>query len=98
MNNDAIAIAPHIHKVLIDNERVRVLEINISPGVNAALHKHPDNVLVVLEGGTLDLTGADGNTRKMEFQTGSAIFLESLEHSVINSGNSTIKMIQVELK
>lgn len=98
MNNDALTIAPHLHKLILENDKVRVLRITINPGDSAALHQHPDNVLVVLEGGVLHMTYADGSTKQLELTTGSAIFLESLKHSVVNSGNTTIRMIQVELK
>jgi hypothetical protein len=38
MPGDAITVAPHLYKVLLDNDRVRVLEVRAQPGVTSALH------------------------------------------------------------
>jgi len=46
MPGDAITVAPHLYKVLLDNDRVRVLEVRAQPGVTSALHTHPSYVAV----------------------------------------------------
>jgi quercetin dioxygenase-like cupin family protein len=38
--NDALAAAPQHHKVLFENDKVRVLEVNVAPGVREPLHAH----------------------------------------------------------
>ena len=42
---DAIAVAPDIYSVKLENARVRVLEIRTRPGQSSVLHSHPDMVL-----------------------------------------------------
>jgi mannose-6-phosphate isomerase-like protein (cupin superfamily) len=37
---DALAAAPNNHKVLLENERVRVLEVVVRPGESEPLHAH----------------------------------------------------------
>jgi quercetin dioxygenase-like cupin family protein len=38
--NDALAAAPQHHKLLFENDEVRVLEVTVPPGVREPLHAH----------------------------------------------------------
>jgi quercetin dioxygenase-like cupin family protein len=38
--NDALAAAPQNHKLLFENEEVRVVEVSVQPGVREPLHAH----------------------------------------------------------
>ena len=38
--NDALVAAPHNHKLLFENDEVRVLEVTVPPGVREPLHAH----------------------------------------------------------
>ncbi|MGB6476376.1 MAG: hypothetical protein WBF04_20180 [Candidatus Sulfotelmatobacter sp.] len=38
--NDALASAPQNHKLLFENDEVRVLEVTVPPGVREPLHAH----------------------------------------------------------
>ena len=38
--NDALVAAPQHHKMLFENEEVRVLEVTVPPGVREPLHAH----------------------------------------------------------
>jgi quercetin dioxygenase-like cupin family protein len=38
--NDALTSAPQHHKVLFENDEVRVLEVTVPPGVREPLHAH----------------------------------------------------------
>ena len=44
-NLDAVKVAPESYKVLLENDRVRVLEYRIKPGYKNAMHSHPDFLL-----------------------------------------------------
>jgi hypothetical protein len=37
---DAVAAAPGNHRVLLENDRVRVLEVTVNPGEREPLHAH----------------------------------------------------------
>lgn len=39
-NLDAVAAAPGNHKVLLENEHVRVLQVEVRPGETEAVHEH----------------------------------------------------------
>lgn len=98
MNNDAVSVAPHLHTIVADNDKVRILEVEVKPGDHADIHAHPDNVIVVLQGGTLTMTSKDGTAKEVSLQTGAAFFSSSSEHIVDNHGTETVKVIQVEIK
>ena len=38
--NDALAAAPQNHKLLFENDEVRVLEVTVQPGIREPLHAH----------------------------------------------------------
>jgi quercetin dioxygenase-like cupin family protein len=41
MEQDLVKVAPKICKVLLENDRVRVLEIRFKPGGKLPMHSHP---------------------------------------------------------
>ena len=48
MPRDAVTVAPHLYKVLLENDRVRVLEVRANAGVKTEMHTHPSQVVVAL--------------------------------------------------
>src|ERR1019366_8052692 len=40
-----VAGGPETHKVVLDNDQVRVLDVRIQPGQKVAMHSHPANVV-----------------------------------------------------
>jgi beta-alanine degradation protein BauB len=97
MNKDFVKAAPNISNVLIENDRVRVLETVFKPGDAAKMHHHPDHVVYILKGGRLRLT-SDGKTDDLDLKAGAAQFFAATDHEAANIGNSVIDMIVVELK
>lgn len=85
-------------KVKFENDRVRVLEATLPPGVKEAVHSHPAYVIYVLEGGKYRNYASDGKTTEGELKTGEVLFREPLTHAAENIGSTTMHMILVELK
>jgi quercetin dioxygenase-like cupin family protein len=85
-------------KVKFENERVRVLEAELPPGVKEQAHSHPAYVIYVLAGGKVRNYAADGKTTETELKTGEVLYREPLTHAAENIGNTTMHMILVELK
>ena len=46
--DDAVTTDPDKYKVVLENERVRVLEYRDKPGQKTSMHTHPDFVLQAL--------------------------------------------------
>ena len=55
-NQDAVVAAPKNHKILLENEKVRVLEVTVAPGEVEPIHHHQwPSVLYVMEAGFLSI-------------------------------------------
>jgi len=103
---DAMVAAPEHHEVLLENERVRVLDSRIKPGDTVPVHTHRwASVLYIL--GTSDFIRYDpeGNvvfdSRSIEssIEAGTVTWSGPLSaHSVRNVGETEIRVISVELK
>ena len=85
-------------KVKFENDRVRVMEANLPPGVKEQVHSHPAYVIYVLEGGKYRNYASDGKTTEGELKTGEVLYRDPLTHAAENIGTTTMHMILVELK
>jgi quercetin dioxygenase-like cupin family protein len=85
-------------KVQFENDRVRVLEANLPPGVKEQVHSHPPYVIYVLEGGRYRNYASDGKITEGELKAGEVLFREPLTHAAENIGDKPLHMILVELK
>jgi hypothetical protein len=103
---DAVAAAPQNHRVLLENERVRVLEVTVAPGDREPLHAHcwPSVLHVMRQGRGRDY---DAEGRLIDEATEAppastlplTFWLErSPPHSVENLDTFPIHLIRVELK
>lgn len=95
---DAIEAAPHVYRVLLENDRVRVLEVRIAPGASSAMHGHPDYLVYNLEIGDMAFTSADGEKHRMSLKAGDTIWRDAEAHSAENVGTNDIVAVMVELK
>ncbi|MBT8084280.1 MAG: hypothetical protein KJN72_03575 [Woeseia sp.] len=77
---DAGKVAPHIYKVALENERLRVLDVTIRNGEMAPLHQHPDRLIVYLNAcAWLEVTG-DGERRMQSYTTGDVVWEPGMMH------------------
>lgn len=85
-------------KVKFENDRVRVLEANLPPGVKEQVHSHPAYVIYVLEGGPYRNYASDGKVTEGQLKTGEVLYRDPLTHAAENIGDKPLHMILVELK
>ncbi len=104
---DAMHAAPDNHKVLLENDQVRVLEVTVLPNETEAVHHHQwPSVLHITASGDFIRRDADGNvivdSRKFKRDQvlPMTIWKEPQKaHSVENLSDSiTIKLLRIELK
>ena len=96
--DDAVTIAPDIHKLVYDDEQLRMLDIHVKPGEKAALHRHPRNITYILHGGTLRFTDEKGETKDVTFEDGHVAHMPKTLHAVENIGPTELHAIQIEFK
>ena len=52
---DPLVVGPDIYKKVLDNERVRLMQVEFAPGASIGMHSHPDHAAYVLAGGAIAL-------------------------------------------
>ena len=82
----------------LENDRVRVLEAVLKPGDKEKTHSHPAYVIYVIEGGKVRNHAVDGTVSEGEFRTGEVVYRDPLTHWAENIGDTTIRLVLVELK
>jgi len=98
MAQDVAKMSPADIKVLVDNDRVRVLEILHKPGAKEPMHSHPAAVSVSLSAFKLKATKPDGTASEREAKVGEVRWTEPVTHAVENVGTTDQHMIMIELK
>ncbi len=105
-NLDALVAAPEHHKLLLENDAVRVLETRIEPGDTTRLHTHqwPATYYIIAFS---DFVRRDGrgqvtlDTRQSgsKLQPGQATWSPPLgPHTLENVGKIALHVISVEIK
>ncbi len=95
---DALQAAPNVYKLLMENDRVRVLDVRVKPGEKTKLHSHPDRVVYVLSNHILKFISADGQAKELELKTGQVLWIEAGAHTTENTGKTEAHNLAVELK
>jgi predicted metal-dependent enzyme (double-stranded beta helix superfamily) len=103
---DALIAAPRHHRLLFENEQVRVLDVRIAPGDFVPVHTHrwPSVVHILNPSDFIRRDGEgevlfDSRTVQPPVAPKPAIWLVPLPpHSVENVGNAEIRLFTVELK
>lgn len=89
---------PDKYRVVLENERVRVLRYHDVPGAKTAQHRHPDSVLVALTGFQRRLHFPDGTARDRTFQAGDVMWVPAQSHVGENVGATGTEVLLVEPK
>lgn len=106
---DAVAAAPKNHVVLLENDRVRVLQVTVAPGETEAVHEHrwpsvihiqswqpAEDVRYAMRDGKLveiDRTPLPAGTPPPAIWSP-----REAPHAVTNKGSEPFRLLRVELK
>ncbi|MBI4540971.1 MAG: cupin domain-containing protein [Gemmatimonadetes bacterium] len=86
-------------RLLLENEYVRVAEILYDPLAQGPRHTHDyARVAYVVDGGTLELTAADGTVTRLDLTAGQTVWRPAETHSVRNAGRSSVRLVELEVK
>ena len=86
------------YKIILENDRVRVLEYKDLPGENTKQHHHPAFVLYALSPFKRTITLPDGKVLTREFKAGDVMWSGEQTHVGTNVGETPTHVIIVELK
>jgi len=96
---DVLKVAANAYKLLMENEKVRVLDIRLKPGEKAPMHNHPSShVVYVVNNAKFKLTFPDGKTDEFDLKSGEALWIEAGSHATENIGTTDGHNLVVEIK
>jgi hypothetical protein len=97
---DAARMQPDAYKVVLENERVRVLEFNSRPGMGvcgSGVHSHPAHLTIALSPAKVRVKDG-GADFVAENQLGDVFWSEAQVHETENIAGHNIRALIVELK
>jgi quinol monooxygenase YgiN len=95
---DPVARYPGNYKVLIENDRVRVLDFRLRKGDHEEFHEHPVHVLYVLEPFKIMFRLPGGRSAVREAKAGDVLYSDAVMHAPTNIGDTDAHGILIELK
>lgn len=96
---DPVRAAPASHKVLFENDRLRVLDIRVPAGARALTHTHPTGyVEVAMTDCHLRFTYPGGKTSESTLHAGEVVWSDPVTHGVENLGPGECHVLNIEPK
>ena len=95
---DMVKVAPKNCKVLLENDRVRVVRVVTKPGEKLEMHSHPAYIVYSFTSGKAKFTSSDGKSEEREIKAGQAIWSDAVTHSTENAGTTESRVLVTELK
>lgn len=96
--DDPIVVAGKNYKVVLENDRVRVLSFHAAPGETWGLHAHPNTVVVSLDDYQVRnmVPGQEPIVRTAN--RGDVLWIPSRSHTGANVGGTNMDCVLIELK
>jgi beta-alanine degradation protein BauB len=95
---DPLPLYPENYKVLVENDRVRVLDFMLRKNAKEKSHAHPAHVVYVVAPFKVRFTFPDGRTAIRQAKADDVLFSEAVTHATENIGGTDAHGILVELK
>ncbi len=95
---DPVEVSPNSYKVLLENDQVRVLQMDLKAGETDETHSHPSETVYFIKGGKAKIHLPDGGAVEADIPDGHVMWNEAWTHRVENIGSSDILAIIVEAK
>jgi quercetin dioxygenase-like cupin family protein len=96
---DVLVAASNAYKLLLENDKVRVMEVMLKPGQKAPMHNHPNShVVYVKMDSRLKLTFPDGKDNTIDLKAGQTLWLDAGPHEAENVGKTDFDNLVIEVK
>jgi quercetin dioxygenase-like cupin family protein len=95
---DPVSVDPTHYKVLLDNDRVRVLEFRARPGEKSPMHSHPDYITYNFNGGKTKFSYPKGKPVEVTGKAGDVLWHKAETHAGEITGGTEAHVLIVELK
>jgi quercetin dioxygenase-like cupin family protein len=97
---DAASMQPRSYRIVLENDKVRVLEFRARPGMGVCgvgVHSHPGHVTVLLTDAKVRVT-QNGQARIIQSKAGDAFWEPPVTHEVENYGGNQVRSLIIEVK
>jgi quercetin dioxygenase-like cupin family protein len=96
---DPMKAGPKVYKkILLDNDKVRVMSAEFAPGATMPWHSHPHHTVYALTGGKIQITEKGKPATTSNIKAGDVIYFPPVTHMAKNTGTSTFKIVVTEIK
>ena len=98
---DAVTSHPRSFRVVLENERVRVLEYKSGLGLGVCgqgMHYHPDRVTVTMTSAKVRITNEQGTSVVRDIPAGHVFFGHAETHATERIGGAGTRIFIIELK
>jgi quercetin dioxygenase-like cupin family protein len=89
-------VAPKNVKVLLDNDKTRVLDVQFKAGEKLPMHSHPAYILYSFSDAKVKTTLDDGKVMDTEFKAGEARWSDKVIHA--NEALTDVHVLVIEIK
>ena len=95
---DPVRVAADTHRVALDNQFVRVLDVHLPPGKVEPRHRHPHGMSVYFTDWEAKVTPDGKPTEVHPRKAGTFAWNEAVIHTVQNAGKTEGHILRIELK
>jgi quercetin dioxygenase-like cupin family protein len=93
------SVDPSHAKVQFENDRVKVVRVQLGPHEKMALHEHGERVIVWLTDTELKVTDEHGKTQTQFSKAGSAAWgMPGKPHYAENLRNTPVELLEIDVK
>jgi hypothetical protein len=98
MAQDPVQAHPDMFKILLENDRVRVIDDLVPAGAKVDMHSHPEYVVYPLTSYKMKFTFPDGTSRIVDIQAGTTRYVSGMVHAEENIGTTDAHALLIELR
>nr|WP_314897176.1 cupin domain-containing protein [uncultured Flavobacterium sp.] len=96
---DPMKAGPKVYKkILLDNDKVRVMSAEFAPGATMPWHSHPHHTVYALTGGKIQITEKGKPATTSNIKAGEVLYFPPVMHMAKNTGTTTFKIVVTEIK
>ena len=96
---DVLKVENSGYNLLMENEKVRVMQMRLEPGQTSPMHNHPhDHVVYVFKDAEFKLSFPDGKSDEFKLTKGNVLWIEAGPHETENIGSSQGHNLVIEIK
>jgi quercetin dioxygenase-like cupin family protein len=96
---DPTVVAPNVYKkIVLENDKVRIIELELPAGETIPWHSHPNHVAYALTDAKIEITDKGKLPVVADIKAGEALYIPAVTHMAKNIGAASARLVVTELK